>query len=64
VTAIVSFRRDLRVYEHPALRAALGAHDGVVPVFCFDDRVQRNGAGDLSGLRVDQVLGLAERGVI
>jgi len=37
VTAIVWFRRDLRVHDHPALRAALDSGDTVVPVFCFDD---------------------------
>jgi deoxyribodipyrimidine photo-lyase len=39
VTAIVWFTRDLRVHDHPALRAALAAHERVVPVFCFDDRL-------------------------
>ena len=39
MSAIVWFRRDLRVHEHPALRAALDAHNHVVPVFCFDDRL-------------------------
>lgn len=39
MTAIVWFRRDLRVHDHPGLRAALEAHDGVVPVFCLDDRL-------------------------
>jgi deoxyribodipyrimidine photo-lyase len=39
VTAIVWLRRDLRVHDHPALRAALDADDLVVPVFCFDDRL-------------------------
>jgi deoxyribodipyrimidine photo-lyase len=33
---IVWFRRDLRIRDHPALRAALGRHERVVPVFCFD----------------------------
>nr|MBA3299113.1 deoxyribodipyrimidine photo-lyase [Thermoleophilaceae bacterium] len=28
-----------RVHEHPALWAALAAHDSVVPVFCLDDRL-------------------------
>ena len=37
MTAIVWFRRDLRVHDHPALRAALDAHERVVPTFCFDD---------------------------
>ncbi len=39
VSAIVWFRRDLRLHEHPALRAALDAHNHVVPVFCLDDRL-------------------------
>jgi len=39
VTAIVWFRRDLRVHDHPALRAALEAHERVVPAFCLDDRL-------------------------
>ena len=37
MTAIVWYRRDLRVHDLPALRAALDEHDAVVPVFCFDD---------------------------
>ena len=36
-TAIVWFRRDLRLRDHPALRAALDEADRVVPLFCFDD---------------------------
>ena len=39
MTAIVWYRRDLRVHDHPALRAALDEHDAVVPAFCFDDRL-------------------------
>lgn len=38
-TGLVWFRRDLRVRDHPALRAALNRHERVVPVFCFDDRL-------------------------
>src|SRR3954462_4766602 len=38
-TALVWFRRDLRVPDHPPLRAALDAHDRVVPVFVLDDRL-------------------------
>ena len=34
--AVVWFRRDLRVADHPALRAALDAADQVVPVFVVD----------------------------
>jgi deoxyribodipyrimidine photo-lyase len=37
LTAIVWFRRDLRVHDHPALRAALAQDDRVVPVFCLDE---------------------------
>ena len=36
-TAILWYRRDLRVHDHPALRAALDGHDRVVPVFVLDD---------------------------
>ncbi|HEY2006491.1 MAG TPA: deoxyribodipyrimidine photo-lyase, partial [Solirubrobacteraceae bacterium] len=36
-TAIVWFRRDLRIHDHPALCAALEAGERVVPVFCLDD---------------------------
>ena len=39
MTAIVWFRRDLRLHDHPALRAALDAHETVVPFFCLDDRL-------------------------
>ena len=35
-TAIVWFRRDLRVHDHPALAAAHREHDRVVPVFVLD----------------------------
>ena len=38
-TAIVWFRRDLRVRDHPALRAALELHEQVVPVFFLDERL-------------------------
>ena len=38
-TALVWFRRDLRVHDHPPLRAALDAHDRVVPVFVLEDRL-------------------------
>lgn len=39
MTALVWFRRDLRLHDHPALIAALASHDEVVPVFCLDDRL-------------------------
>jgi deoxyribodipyrimidine photo-lyase len=35
--AIVWFRRDLRVHDHPALTAAARAAERVVPVFVLDD---------------------------
>jgi deoxyribodipyrimidine photo-lyase len=38
-TAIVWFRRDLRVHDHPALAAALGGHDRVIPLYVLDDRL-------------------------
>jgi deoxyribodipyrimidine photo-lyase len=38
-TGLVWFRRDLRLRDHPALRAALDRHERVIPVFCFDDRL-------------------------
>ena len=38
-TAIVWFRRDLRVRDHPALRAALERHERIVPVFFLDERL-------------------------
>src|SRR3954465_1128155 len=39
MTALVWFRRDLRVHDHPPLRAALEAHERVVPVFVLEDRL-------------------------
>ena len=39
MTALLWLTRDLRVHDHPALCAALDAHDDVVPVFCFDSRL-------------------------
>jgi deoxyribodipyrimidine photo-lyase len=38
-TAIVWFRRDLRVHDHPALTAAHRSADRVVPVFVLDPRL-------------------------
>src|SRR5688572_5090452 len=38
-TALVWFRRDLRVHDHPPLRAALDAFERVIPVFVLDDRL-------------------------
>jgi deoxyribodipyrimidine photo-lyase len=36
-TALVWFRRDLRVHDHPALHTAVAEYDRVVPVFVLDD---------------------------
>jgi len=36
-TAIVWFRRDLRLADHPALTAAIAEADVVVPLFVFDE---------------------------
>jgi deoxyribodipyrimidine photo-lyase len=38
-TAIVWFRRDLRVHDHPALAAAARSADRVVPAFVLDERL-------------------------
>ncbi len=38
-TALVWFRRDLRIHDHPPLRAALDAHERIVPVFVLEDRL-------------------------
>lgn len=39
MTAIVWFRRDLRLHDNPALAEALSRHDSVIPVFCLDERL-------------------------
>jgi deoxyribodipyrimidine photo-lyase len=36
-TAILWYRRDLRLHDHPGLRAALDEFDRVVPAFVLDD---------------------------
>ncbi len=38
-TAIVWFRRDLRLHDHPALHSALASFDRVVPLFIRDERL-------------------------
>ena len=42
-TAIVWFRRDLRVHDHPALTAAHRAADRIVPLFVLDPRLLDGG---------------------
>ena len=39
MTALVWFRRDLRLHDNPALWSACEQHDRVVPVFCLDRRL-------------------------
>lgn len=36
-TALLWYRRDLRLHDHPALVTALHEHERVIPVFVFDD---------------------------
>jgi deoxyribodipyrimidine photo-lyase len=43
--AVVLFTRDLRVHDHEALSAALGAADVVVPLFVLDDDLLRGSCG-------------------
>jgi deoxyribodipyrimidine photo-lyase len=57
-TAILWYRRDLRVHDHPALHAALSAHETVVPVFVFDPALL-NGRFS-SAARTDFMLGCVE----
>ena len=38
-TAVVWFRRDLRVADLPALAHACREHDRIVPLFVFDPRL-------------------------
>jgi deoxyribodipyrimidine photo-lyase len=39
ITAIVWFRRDLRLHDHPALLAACADHERIVPLFVLDDQL-------------------------
>lgn len=50
-TALLWFRRDLRLSDHPALRAALTGFDRVVPLFVWDPvLVRASGANRLAFL--------------
>jgi len=44
-TAIVWFRRDLRLHDHPALATAAREYECVIPLFVFDDRLLGGRAG-------------------
>lgn len=39
--AVIWFRRDLRVHDHPALTASLAHESGIVPLFVLDERLLR-----------------------
>ena len=68
MTALLWYRRDLRVRDHPALRGATERHERVVPVFCLDDRLLcgRHASGPrtqfLLECLADLDAGLRERG--
>jgi deoxyribodipyrimidine photo-lyase len=63
VTALLWLTRDLRVHDHPALRAALDRGEGVVPVFCFDDRLLggRHASGPRTQFLLECLADLDER---
>ena len=67
-TALVWFRRDLRVHDHPALTAAHRECDRVVPVFVLDRRLlggrfpSANRAWFLHGCLAELREALRERG--
>ncbi|SHN00639.1 cryptochrome/photolyase family protein [Actinacidiphila paucisporea] len=66
--AVVLFTGDLRLHDHPPLRAALAAADEVVPLFVLDPAVARAGFDAparrdfLAGCLADLDAGLRERG--
>jgi deoxyribodipyrimidine photo-lyase len=68
MVALVWFRRDLRVHDHPALCAALAGHERIVPVFCLDDRLLhgRHASGSRTAFLLESLNDLdsqlAERG--
>ncbi|WP_116245655.1 deoxyribodipyrimidine photo-lyase [Nocardiopsis sp. FIRDI 009] len=65
-SVIVLFTQDLRVHDHPALTAAVGAADTVLPVFVVDPRIvarsARNRCGYLAEALADLRAGLRARG--
>lgn len=38
-TAVVWFRRDLRIHDHPALVQAVAEFDRIVPLFVVDEHL-------------------------
>ncbi len=63
MAALVWFRRDLRVHDHPALCAALARHEQIVPVFCLDDRLLhgRHASGPRAAFLLDCLTDLDEQ---
>ncbi|MGZ5339550.1 MAG: deoxyribodipyrimidine photo-lyase, partial [Thermoleophilaceae bacterium] len=63
MTGIVWFTRDLRLHDHPALRAALDRCECVVCVFCLDDRLLsgRNASGPRTQFMLECLAELRER---
>src|SRR3954449_1173171 len=55
MTALLWFRRDLRLHDHPALHEALADHERVIAVFCLDDRLLQGRFA--SGARTKFMLG-------
>src|SRR4051812_32705284 len=57
------FRRDLRVRDNPALRAALEENDEVIAVFVFDDRLLngRHASGPRTQFLIECLEDLRER---
>ena len=60
--ALLWLRRDLRVYDHPALHRALAAAEYVVPVFCLDQRLLRgrHASGSRTQFLLDCLADLAD----
>jgi len=63
MTALLWLTRDLRLHDHPALRAALERSDRVVPVFCLDDRLLhgRHSSGPRTQFMLDCLHDLREQ---
>lgn len=60
-TALLWFRRDLRLGDHPALLAALDAGDDVLPVFVFDERLWGPSGGPRRRFLLDCLADLREQ---
>ena len=63
MTALLWLTRDLRVHDHPALRAALERCERVVPAFCFDGRLLavRHASGPRTQFLLECLADLDER---